>query len=119
LEFSLYKLIRINKGSFFKGNYSGLDDLELYGSFQGSLKVGNLYIKTSGIFIGDLSAQNVEIEGRLNANIQTENLHLKSTGIVDGDVIYRNIIIESGGLLKSNMVQNISKMKVLKKLENH
>ena len=45
--------------------------------------------------------------------------YLKSTGIVDGDVVYRNIIIESGGLLKSNMVQNISKINVLKQLEKN
>jgi hypothetical protein len=38
--------------------------------------------------------------------------------MIDGDVLYRNIIIESGGeVLKSNMVQNISKIKVLKQLQ--
>jgi cytoskeletal protein CcmA (bactofilin family) len=35
---------------------------------------------------------------------------LKSTGVVDGDVMYRNIVIDSGGLLKSQMVQNMSKL---------
>ena len=94
-------------------------DLELFGSFEGCLRVKTLYIKKSGIFNGYLTADNVEIEGKLNADIQTENLHLKSTGIVDGDVVYRNIIIESGGLLKSNMVQNISKINVLKQLEKN
>ncbi len=64
-----------------------------------------------------MAADNIEVEGKLHANIQTENLYLKSTGIVDGEVFYRNIVIESGGLLKSNMVQNISKMKVLKQLQ--
>ena len=52
----------------------------------------------------------------MNADIQAENLHLKSTGVVDGDVMYRNIIIDSGGMLKSKMVQNISKMENLIKL---
>ena len=50
------------------------------------------------------------VEGEINADIQAENLHLKSTGVVDGDVMYRNIIIDSGGLLKSQMVQNMSKL---------
>ena len=52
----------------------------------------------------------------MNADIQAENLHLKSTGVVDGNVMYRNIIIDSDGMLKSKMVQNISKMKNLIKL---
>ena len=105
--------IRITEDSFFKGQYSGSGDLELYGNFQGSLYVKNLYVKKSGVFTGYLSATNIIVEGEINADIQTENLHLKSTGVVDGDVMYRNIVIDSGGMLKSQMVQNISKMKNL------
>ena len=110
--------IRITDDSFFKGQYSGSGDLELYGSFEGSLYIKNLYIKKSGIFIGYVSAENIIVEGEMNADIQAENLHLKSTGVVDGDVMYRNIVIDSGGMLKSEMVQNITKMKNLIKLAN-
>ena len=119
MELSLQKLTRIDEKSSFKGNYYGLVDIELYGKFEGSLRVKTLYIKKSGVFSGYLTAENIEVQGKLNANIQTENLHLKSTGIVDGEVFYRNIVIESGGLLKSNMVQNISRMKVLKQLQKN
>ena len=119
MELSLQNLTRIDGKSSFKGNYSGLVDLELYGKFEGSLSVKTLYIKKSGVFIGYLTAENVEVEGKLNANIQTENLHLKSSGIVDGEVFYRNIVIDCGGLLKSNMVQNIAIMKVLKQLQKN
>ena len=108
--------IRITEDSLFKGEYSGSGDLELCGSFEGSLYVKNLYIKKSGIFIGYVSAENIIVEGEMNADIQAENLHLKSTGVVDGDVMYRNIIIDSGGMLKSHMVQNVSNMNNLIKL---
>ena len=110
--------IRITEASFFKGEYTGSGDLELFGSFEGSLYVKNLYIKKSGIFTGFVSAENIIVEGEMNADIQTENLHLKSTGVVDGDVVYRNIVIDSGGMLKSHMVQNISKMKNLIQITN-
>ena len=79
--------IRITEDSFFKGQYSGSEDLELFGSFEGSLYVKNLYITKSGIFIGYVSAENIIVEGEMNADIQAENLHLKSTGVVDGDVM--------------------------------
>ena len=109
-------MIKISKDSYFKGSFSGLGDLELKGGFEGSLKIKNLYIKKSGIFVGYVSADNIVVEGEINADIQTENLYLKSSGIVDGEITYRNIIIDSGGLLKSNMVQNISSLNNLIKL---
>ena len=68
------------------------------------------------MFNGSVSAENIFVEGEMNADIETESLHLKATGIVDGDVFYRNIIIDSGGILKSQMVQNMSKMENLVKL---
>ena len=114
----LKKSIRITEDSSFEGVYSGFGDIELYGSFEGSLYVKNLYVKKSGMFIGYVSAENIIVEGKINADIQAENLHLKSTGVIDGDVVYRNIVIDSGGMLKSKMVQNISKMKNLIKLAN-
>ena len=110
------QIIRITEDSFFKGTYSGYGDIELYGKFHGSLYVENLYVKKSGVFIGYLSAKNIIVEGKINADIQTENLHLKSTGVLDGEVVYRNMIIDSGGMLKSQMVQNVSNMNNLIKL---
>ena len=104
------QIIRITENSFFKGTYSGYENIELHGNFQGSLYVKNLYVKKLGVFTGYVSAKNIIVEGEIYADIQTENLHLKSTGIVDGEVMYRNIIIDSGGMLKSQMVQNVSNM---------
>ena len=104
------QIIKITEDSFFKGTYSGCGDIELYGNFQGSLYVKNLYVKKLGVFTGYVSAKNIIVEGEINADIQAENLHLKSTGVIDGDVMYRNIVIDSGGLLKSQMVQNMSKL---------
>jgi cytoskeletal protein CcmA (bactofilin family) len=115
LENNLNKSIKIKEGSYFQGSYSGSEDLELNGDFEGTLYVKSLYIKKSGMFIGYVSAQNIIVEGKINADVQAENFHLKSTGIVDGEIIYRNLIIDSGGMLKSSMVQNISKMeKIIK-----
>jgi cytoskeletal protein CcmA (bactofilin family) len=116
LDSSLNNLIGITEDSHFKGSYFGIGDFELNGSFEGSLKVTNLYIKKTGVFLGYVSADNIVVEGQINADIQTEKFHLKSSGIVDGEIIYRNIIIDSGGLLKSSMVQNISSLNNLIKL---
>ena len=102
--------IKIKEDSFFKGTYSGSGDMELYGSFEGVLNVKNLHIKKSGILMGHVLAKSIVVEGEMNADIQVENLYLKSTGVIDGDVMYRNIVIDSGGLLKSQMVQNMSKL---------
>ena len=114
---TLNKLIKISKNSSFKGSYSGSEDIELLGKFDGTLVVKTLFIKKTGVFNGAVSAENIFVEGELNADILTETLHLKATGIVDGDVFYRSIIIDSGGILKSQMVQKMSKMENLVKLK--
>ena len=111
MESNLNNLIRITQDSHFKGSYSGLGDLELNGSFEGTLKVKNLHVKKSGVFVGFVTADNIVVEGDINADIQTENLHLKSSGTINGEIAYRNIIIDSGGILKSSMVQNVSSRK--------
>ena len=110
------KLIKISKNASFKGSYFGSEDIELLGKFDGTLFVKNLFIKKTGVFNGAVSAENIFVEGVINADIETETLHLKATGIIDGDVYYRNIIIDSGGILKSQMVQNMSKMNNLVEL---
>ena len=113
---TLNDLIKISKDSSFKGSYSGSEDIELLGKFDGTLLVKTLFIKKTGVFNGAVSAENIFVEGVINADIETETLHLKATGTIDGDVYYRNIIIDSGGILKSQMVQNISKINNLVEL---
>ena len=115
-KYTLNKLIRISKSSSVKGSYSGTEDVELFGNFEGSLVVKNLFIKKTGVFTGIVSAENISVEGEITANVETKTLHLKATGIIEGDVFYNNIIIDSGGILKSQMVQNMSKMDNLVKL---
>ena len=53
---TLNKLIKISKNSSFKGSYSGSEDIELLGTFDGTLLVKNLFIKKTGVFNGAVSA---------------------------------------------------------------
>ena len=107
-------LIKLQKDTFFKGVYSGSGDLELYGTFEGVLKIDTIYIKRSGLFFGKLAAKTVVVEGKISADIEAEHLHLKPTGIIDGDLIYKDLIIDSGGLLNSSRIHNISNNAILK-----
>lgn len=112
-------LIKIKENSSFKGVYSGLGNIEICGIFEGVLITNTVYIKKTGMFIGKLAAEKVIVEGEINADIEVETLHLKKTGLVDGDLIYRDLIIESGGLLNSNRVHNMSKSNDLIKSINN
>ena len=111
-------IIKIKEDSYFKGVYSGLNDMELHGHFDGVLQINTLHVKSTGIFTGRLSAQTVIVEGEVSADIETENLNLKATGVIDGDIIYRNLLIESGGIIKSTKVHNISKPHLIYKKLN-
>ena len=44
-------IIKIKGHSSFRGAYSGSGDLELYGSFEGVLKINTLYVKKTGNFL--------------------------------------------------------------------
>ena len=112
-------IIKIKEHSSFRGTYSGSGDLELYGSFEGVLKINTLYVKKTGLFVGKLAAQKIIIEGEVSADIEAETLHLKPTGLVDGDLIYHNSIIESGGLLNSKRVHNMSNDKDIMKFKSN
>ena len=111
-------VIKIKEDSQFKGVYSGSNDMDLYGHFDGVLQINTLYVKSTGVFTGRLSAQTVIVEGEVSADIETENLNLKATGVIDGDVVYRNLLIESGGVIKSSNVHNVSKPKIIYKKLN-
>ena len=111
-------VIKIKEDSQFKGVYSGSNDMDLYGHFDGVLQINTLYVKSTGIFTGKVSAQTVIVEGEVSADIETENLNLKATGVIDGDVVYRNLLIESGGVIKSSNVHNVSKPKIIYKKLN-
>lgn len=112
-------VIKIKEHSSFRGAYSGSGDLELYGSFEGVLKINTLYVKKTGIFVGNLAAKKIIIEGEVSADIEAETLHLKPTGLVDGDLIYQNLIIESGGLLNSKRVHNMSNKNDIMKFKSN
>ena len=112
-------VIKIKQYSFFRGAYSGSGDLELYGSFEGVLLINTLYVKKTGIFVGKLAAKKIVIEGKVSADIEAETLHLKPAGLVDGDLIYKNLIIESGGLLNSKRVHNMSNKNDIMKFKSN
>ena len=63
---NLNNLIRIKQDSHFKGSYTGLGDLELNGNFEGTLKVKNLHVKKSGVFVGFVTAHSIVVEGDIN-----------------------------------------------------
>ena len=66
-----------------------------------------------------MAAKNLIIEGEVSADIEAETLHLKPTGLVDGYLIYHNLIIESGGLLNSKRVHNMSNDKDIMKFKSY
>ena len=99
----------IKKNSYFNGAYYGSGDLQLEGAYEGTLRIDTLHVKQNGSFKGNVIAQQIIVEGELNADIETEVITLKKTGIIDGDLLYRDLIIESGGLLKSTKIFNMSK----------
>jgi len=98
----------------FEGNYFGLGDLILNGTFKGTIKIDKLIVSENASFIGDITAQEIIVEGQIKADISAEKLHVKSTGKVEGDLLYRTLKIDEGGYLNSSKVIKMSEQKNLK-----
>ena len=109
----------IKKDASFYGSYFGSGELKLEGVYEGNLEIDTLHVKENGRFKGHVTAQKIIVEGELNADIETDVINLKKTGIIDGDLLYRDLIIESGGLLKSSKIINMSKTSNILKLKNN
>ena len=105
---------KIRYEDYFEGNYFGLGDLTLSGTFKGTLKIDKLIINENAIFIGNITAQEIIVHGHIKADIATEKLNILSNGKVEGDLIYRTLKIDEGGYLNSSKVIKMSDPKNLK-----
>ena len=105
---------KIRYEDYFEGNYFGLGDLTLSGTFKGTLKIDKLIINENAIFSGNITANEIIVSGHIKADIATEKLHILSNGKVEGDLIYRTLKIDEGGYLNSSKVIKMSDQKNLK-----
>ena len=98
----------------FEGNYFGLGDLILNGTFKGTINIDKIIVSENASFIGDITAQEIIVEGQIKADISAEKLHVMSTGKVEGDLLYRTLKIDEGGYLNSSKVIKMSDQKTIK-----
>ena len=67
----------------------------------------------SGVFDGDMKAENAVIEGMVIGKIQIfSTLEVKETGIVNGDVATENLIIANGA--KFNVTCSMNQARIIK-----
>ena len=97
---------RIGIGLRIKGQISGNEDLDVEGSIEGPIQLGEgkLTVGTGGNLTGDVTAREVIIHGSLTGNLQVrDRLEIKSDGSAVGDVVTDRILIEDGAHFKGSI----------------
>jgi cytoskeletal protein CcmA (bactofilin family) len=118
-KFSLQKtspngLNSLVAGATLEGNVTAESDFRIDGHFKGNLICkAKVIVGPSGVFDGDMKAENAVIEGMVIGKIQIfSTLEVKETGIVNGDVATENLIIANGA--KFNVTCSMNQARIIK-----
>lgn len=83
----------IASGTELKGNINAKGDIRIDGTLNGNLVASSkVLIGSSGVIVGDVSAEKVEVLGKVTGNIRvSEMLTLKGNSIIKGNVYTRQL----------------------------
>jgi cytoskeletal protein CcmA (bactofilin family) len=83
----------IGSGTELKGNISAKGDIRIDGTLNGNLVASSkVFIGSSGVVIGDISAEKVEILGKVTGTIKvSDTLILKGNSVIKGNVYTRQL----------------------------
>ena len=89
------------------GNIVGKDYIELNGKITGTIKSNKIDIRTKGLVVGEVSADNLIIEGEVDGEIKANDLYIRSTAKIKGTIKYKNIDIQAGAIITAELVKTI------------
>jgi cytoskeletal protein CcmA (bactofilin family) len=83
----------IAAGTELKGNINARGDIRIDGTLNGNLSASSkVLIGSSGIVIGDVTAEKVEVLGKVTGNIRvSEMLVLKGNSVIKGNVYAKQL----------------------------
>jgi cytoskeletal protein CcmA (bactofilin family) len=83
----------IASGTEIKGNINAKGDIRIDGTLNGNLVASSkVLIGSSGVIVGDVSAEKVEVLGKVTGNIRvSEMLALKGNSVIKGNVYTRQL----------------------------
>ncbi|MBC7363606.1 MAG: polymer-forming cytoskeletal protein [Candidatus Aminicenantes bacterium] len=107
VDSSLIKnLGRLSANLTFNGQLSGSDDLEISGSFTGSIEIPlhDLTIQRTGRVKAEVvKAKNLFLHGQLEGLVKAERVVISETGIFSGEIITSKISVQNGARFKGSI----------------
>jgi cytoskeletal protein CcmA (bactofilin family) len=89
-----------------KGNISGNEDLQVDGTVEGPVQLGDgkLVVGATGKLTGDIVAREIVIHGSVKGNLRSSGrIEIKTDGSLVGDVSTPRITIEDGAYFKGSI----------------
>jgi cytoskeletal protein CcmA (bactofilin family) len=97
---------RLSPNLNFNGQVSGSDDLEISGSFTGSidLPLHDLTIQRTGRVKAEvIKAKNLFLHGQLEGQVKAERVIISETGLFSGEIVACKISVQNGARFKGNI----------------
>lgn len=95
----------IGVGMGIKGTIRGAADLEIWGSFDGDMKIdGLIWVRPGGRFVGDMVTTDLVVEGELRGTVRaTGKVDLRATCRVEGDISAARVAAAEGSHIEGRI----------------
>jgi cytoskeletal protein CcmA (bactofilin family) len=90
--------VSIGKGTTIVGEIRDCAQLDVIGTFEGSVAATLIIVHPGGRMTGSVHAATAEVHGTMEGEIKVDQLlDVRSTAVVDGDLAYGSLAVEAGG----------------------
>jgi cytoskeletal protein CcmA (bactofilin family) len=108
----------ISQGMQIKGEINGTTDIDIYGSFDGTIKLenNNVNIESSAKIKADINAKTIRVNGEITGNLTAiDKILVTNKGIVNGSLSAEKVEIQDGAQCDGNITMKKSNsIKVIK-----
>jgi cytoskeletal protein CcmA (bactofilin family) len=96
---------QINEDVRIRGTVTVSKPLVMAGQLDGDINADTLHIASTGIIIGEVTAQSVTIDGRVLGSIVADNVYLSATSYFDGQLHCQEVAVDDGAYVDAKFTK--------------
>ncbi|MEQ5091551.1 polymer-forming cytoskeletal protein [Providencia rettgeri] len=102
----------ISPGTFFEGNITSNENIDIYGKIKGDITASNSIVQVmlNGEVVGDIVCNSLIINGKVEGTCESEDVIIEDNGEFHGLIQYSVLSIKKGGAIigkASNITQRL------------
>ena len=98
------KTLVIGSGVRMEGKIDGAMNSDIAGSFNGKIKSDSVNVSQTGVFIGDITGNDVNISGKVEGTIDSdEQLNINQSADIKGTIEYTSLKVSYGARVQGRI----------------